>query len=155
MYRPGLLLFAVAFSVGMGPVTWLLAAEVFPLEVRAKGMALACGCNRVSSALIAVSFLKFTRLVGDSGVWFLFALVSFAAWVFFYGWVPETKGKTLEEMPRLFEALATRSRRSSGDLLNATRLPSTPSTPSDRGTATSSLGEIQVDTDIDVAADQH
>lgn len=97
------LLFVAAFSIGVGPVTWLLAAEVFPLYIRAKAMSLAAFTNRVTCGLVAVTFLPMCRVLGTGGYFFLFSFITAgtAAWAAIA--VPETKCKTLEELTEVIQ----------------------------------------------------
>ena len=100
----GLFGFVIFFSVGMGPICWLFASEILPLNVRAKGMMLAASANRLVSALVALSFLSLSNgMGGPGGVFMLFAAFALVSLVFTYLVVPETKGRTLEDMGALFD----------------------------------------------------
>lgn len=57
----------VSFSVGMGPVTWLIAAEMLPSRARAKGMTLCCFVNRLVSGGVALSALSTCDALGFTG----------------------------------------------------------------------------------------
>ncbi|KAJ1702112.1 hypothetical protein LUZ63_001891 [Rhynchospora breviuscula] len=99
----GLAIFAVCanvafYAVGMGPICWVVSSEVFPLRLRAKASALSQVGARVSSGLISMSFLSLSRAISVSGVFFIFSVISAMAVVFVKLCVPETKGKTLEEI---------------------------------------------------------
>ncbi|KAI4333980.1 hypothetical protein L6164_018724 [Bauhinia variegata] len=91
------------FSVGLGPVCWVLTSEIFPLKVRAQASALGAVGNRVCSGIIAMSFLSISRAITVSGTFFLFAGISSLAVVFVYSLVPETKGKSLEQIELIFQ----------------------------------------------------
>ncbi|MBA0814953.1 hypothetical protein Gohar_020743 [Gossypium harknessii] len=91
------------FSVGMGPICWILTSEIFPLRLRAQASALGAVGNRVCSGLIAMSFLSLSRTITVGGTFFLFALLSALSVLFAYKCVPETKGKSLEQIELLFE----------------------------------------------------
>lgn len=90
------------FSVGMGPVNWVLGSEIFPLRLRAKAASLGVGMNRTMSGVVTISFLSIARAITVPGTFFLFGGVSFLCSVFIYVFVPETKGKTLEEIVAFF-----------------------------------------------------
>ncbi|KAJ1694483.1 hypothetical protein LUZ63_011181 [Rhynchospora breviuscula] len=90
------------FSVGMGPVTWVVGSEIFPLRVRAQAVALGTVANRVSSGLVAMSFLSICNAISVSGAFFIFGFLSALAVAFMYRFVPETKGKNLEQIEVLF-----------------------------------------------------
>jgi len=104
----GLFLFVGSFSLGLGPICWLFCSEILPVEVRAKGMTVACSANRIMSFAISMSFLSLSELISPAGCFFLFSMISLLSWVFIYFLVPETKGKTLEEMKAYFEMLASK-----------------------------------------------
>ncbi|KAJ7981435.1 putative Sugar transporter [Quillaja saponaria] len=91
------------FSVGVGPVCWVLTSEIFPLRVRAQAAALGAVGNRVCSGLVAMSFLSVSRAITVAGTFFIFSAVSALSIVFVYRLVPETKGKSLEQIELLFQ----------------------------------------------------
>ncbi|KAH7864900.1 hypothetical protein Vadar_024567 [Vaccinium darrowii] len=90
------------FSVGIGPICWVLTSEIFPLRLRAQAAALGGVGSRVSSGLIAMSFLSVSRAITVGGTFFVFAGISSLAVVFVYKCVPETKGKSLEQIETMF-----------------------------------------------------
>ncbi|KAF5943768.1 hypothetical protein HYC85_017845 [Camellia sinensis] len=89
--------------VGLGPVCWVLTSEIFPLKLRAQASALGAIGNRVSSGVIAMSFLSVSRVITVAGTFFVFAAISSLAVAFVYTCVPETKGKSLEQIEMLFQ----------------------------------------------------
>lgn len=91
------------FSVGIGPICWVLSSEVFPLRLRAQASAIGAVGSRVSSGLVAMSFLSVTRAITVGGIFFIFAAISALSVAFVYACVPETKGKSLEEIELLFQ----------------------------------------------------
>ncbi|TYG80532.1 hypothetical protein ES288_D02G223700v1 [Gossypium darwinii] len=91
------------FSVGMGPVCWILTSEIFPLRLRAQASALGAVGNRVCSGFVAMSFLSLARTITVGGTFFLFSLFSALSVAFVYKLVPETKGKSLEQIELLFQ----------------------------------------------------
>ncbi|KAJ3677492.1 hypothetical protein LUZ60_003216 [Juncus effusus] len=90
------------FSVGMGPMPGVLCSEIFPLRVRAQAAALGIVFNRVSSGLVAMSFLSICNVLSVSGAFFMFGVLSAISVVFMFKFVPETKGKSLEQIAELF-----------------------------------------------------
>ncbi|XP_066391105.1 polyol transporter 5-like [Miscanthus floridulus] len=92
------------FSIGLGPITWVYSSEVFPLHVRALGCALGVASNRVTSGVISMTFISLTKAITIGGAFFLYAGVAVLAWVFFFTFLPETRGRTLEAMSKLFGA---------------------------------------------------
>lgn len=95
---PVLCVYQIFFSVGIGPACWLMASEVFPLHVRGTGMSLATACNRGSSALVAMTFVTLIDVLTLPGVFFLYSTVAVACVTFTVCFVPETKGKSLEQV---------------------------------------------------------
>lgn len=91
------------FSVGIGPVCWVLTSEIFPLRLRAQASALGAVGNRVCSGLIAMSFLSVSRAITVAGTFFIFSAISALSVAFVYFFVPETKGKSLEQIELLFQ----------------------------------------------------
>ncbi|XP_057503312.1 LOW QUALITY PROTEIN: putative polyol transporter 1 [Actinidia eriantha] len=96
------LAYVATFSIGMGPITWVYSSEIFPLRLRAQGTSIGVAVNRVMSGTISMTFLSFSKAITIGGVFFFFTGVAIAGWVFFYTLLPETQGKTLEEMQVLF-----------------------------------------------------
>ncbi|KAF7027876.1 hypothetical protein CFC21_039872 [Triticum aestivum] len=90
------------FSIGLGPLTSVYTSEVFPLRVRALGFALGAACNRVTSAVVTMSFLSLSKAITIGGSFFLYAGVAALGWIFFFTFVPETRGQPLEEIGKLF-----------------------------------------------------
>lgn len=94
---------AAFFSIGLGPICWVLTSEIFPLRLRAQASALGAVGSRVSSGLVAMSFLSISNVITFGGTFFLFSAISIIAVLFVYFCVPETKGKSLEEIETMFE----------------------------------------------------
>ncbi|KAM3320727.1 putative polyol transporter 4 [Capsicum chacoense] len=91
------------FSVGIGPVCWVLTSEIFPLRVRAQASGLGAVGNRMCSGLIAMSFLSVSHAITVGGTFLIFSAISALSVVFVYKYVPETKGKSLEQIELLFQ----------------------------------------------------
>jgi len=107
---PVTMMFAVAFyAVSLAPVSWLLMAELFPNQVRAIGMAVASTGLWIADFVASFSFpiltAFFERHFGSTaGIFWLFAAVCAGTFIFCWKIVPETKGKTLEEIARWWSA---------------------------------------------------
>ncbi|KAM3368680.1 hypothetical protein ACQJBY_016906 [Aegilops geniculata] len=91
------------FSIGMGPICWVLSSEIFPIRLRAQASALGQVGGRVGSGLVSMSFLSMARAISVGGMFFVFAAISTVSVAFVYFCVPETKGKTLEQIEIMFE----------------------------------------------------
>ncbi|KAG8043942.1 hypothetical protein GUJ93_ZPchr0458g22545 [Zizania palustris] len=90
------------FSVGIGPICWVMSSEIFPLRLRSQAAALGAVMNRVTSGAVAMSFLSVCRAISVSGAFSVFAVISALSVVFVHRFVPETSSKTLEEIELLF-----------------------------------------------------
>ncbi|RWR74274.1 sugar transport protein [Cinnamomum micranthum f. kanehirae] len=97
------LAFVSSFSIGLGPVTWVYSSDIFPLKLRAQGTSLGVAVNRVMSGVVSMTFLSLSKAITIGGSFFLYCGVAAAAWVFFYTFLPETRGRTLENMECLFK----------------------------------------------------
>ena len=103
----GLYLFMAFYAMGPGVCVWLALSELMPTRIRSNGMSITLLINQLVSTILAGIFLPFVSNHGYSSMFFLFAsftVVYFITIVFF---LPETKGKTLEEIEAHFEGKAT------------------------------------------------
>ena len=104
----GVLLFVATFAMSMGPVVWVILAEIFPNNVRSLAMAIVIGGQCLVSALVTNIFpilnkSEFNALNFNGALpYLIFAFVCIVAILFVWRLVPETKGKTLEEMEQLW-----------------------------------------------------
>lgn len=91
--------FMASFSMGVGPVTWIMAAEAFPSQYRAKGMSLATFANRLTSGTVCLTFLPLSKALGGQAQYFaFFAVLTGLTVVGTALFAPETKGRTLEQL---------------------------------------------------------
>ncbi|KAL5562619.1 hypothetical protein UlMin_032366 [Ulmus minor] len=90
------------FSIGMGPIAWVYSSEIFPLKLRAQGASIGVAVNRTMSGVISMTFLSLYEGITIGGAFFLFAGIATVGFVFFYTMLPETQGRTLEDMQVLF-----------------------------------------------------
>ncbi|XVF34834.1 hypothetical protein REPUB_Repub18cG0092500 [Reevesia pubescens] len=91
------------FSIGLGPITWVYSSEIFPMRLRAQGSSLAISVNRVVSGIVSMTFLTISNKITFGGMFFALSGIMAVGTVFFYFFLPETKGKSLEEIEILFE----------------------------------------------------
>ena len=92
----GLAVYIASFAVAVGPLPWVMMAEVFPLTVRGAGMSLAQITNWAFNFLVVLTFPVLVGAIGLAGVFALYALVCATGVVFTLRLVPETRGVTLE-----------------------------------------------------------
>ncbi|KAK6258376.1 hypothetical protein SCA6_012850 [Theobroma cacao] len=95
-------IFVAFFSIGLAPVTWVYSAEIFPLKLRAQGVGIGVAVNRVMNATVSMSFISIYKAITIGGSFFMFAGIAVVAWWFFFFLLPETKGRSLEEIETLF-----------------------------------------------------
>jgi SP family galactose:H+ symporter-like MFS transporter len=93
-----LMVYVGSFAVGLGPVFWLILSEIYPLGIRGRAMSVGTIANWAANLIVALSFLTLTQVVGKAATFWLYGVVSIGAWLFAYFLVPETKGKSLEEI---------------------------------------------------------
>jgi len=98
------ILFIAAFAMAMGPIGWLLCSEIFPNKVRGRAMSLAALTVWVSCYIVAQTFpmLNDSPKIGPAMTFWFYSAVSLLSFVFVVGMVPETKGRTLEQIERMW-----------------------------------------------------
>ena len=94
----GLVIYVACFAFGLGPIFWLLISEIYPLKVRGAAMSAVTVTNWALNLVVAVTFLTLVGVLGHAGTFWLYGVIAIGAWIFFYLLVPETKGKTLEQI---------------------------------------------------------
>ncbi|XP_053250131.1 solute carrier family 2, facilitated glucose transporter member 10 isoform X2 [Podarcis raffonei] len=97
-----LMAFVSAFSIGFGPMTWLVLSEIYPCNIRGRAFAFCNSFNWAANLLISLTFLDLIDAIGLSWMFLLYGLVGAVAVLFVYLFVPETKGQTLEEIDQQF-----------------------------------------------------
>ncbi len=95
-----LMVYVGSFAVGLGPVFWLMLSEIYPLRIRGRAMSIGTIANWSANFIVALSFLTLTRVLGKPATFWLYAIISVGSWFFAFFLVPETKGKTLEQIEK-------------------------------------------------------
>lgn len=90
--------YILSFAIGMGPVFWLLSAEIFPNRLRGAGASASSSANWAANLLISITFLSLINTLGKPATFWLYAAFAVVALIFITSFVPETKGKTLEQI---------------------------------------------------------
>ena len=109
-----MLLYTAGFAVSWGPVTWVLLSEIFPNQIRGKAMALAVAAQWIANYLVSWTFPildKNPYLVNHfhhGFAYWIYGVMGILAALFMATMVPETKGRTLEQMEALWRAHGTR-----------------------------------------------
>ena len=86
------------YAMTLAPLTWVLIAEIFPNRLRSLGVSAAVSALWISSFALTYSFPFISRSLGSAGSFFTYGAVCLAGAVFVFFFVPETKGRTLEEI---------------------------------------------------------
>jgi MFS transporter, SP family, major inositol transporter len=81
----------------IGPLVWLLLAEIFPLKIRSFAMGICVFALWIANAVVAFAFPPVVEALGIGSTFFIFAILGVFALIFIATTVPETRGKTLEE----------------------------------------------------------
>ncbi|GLV53828.1 MFS transporter [Dictyobacter sp. S3.2.2.5] len=93
-----LLGYVIAFAISLGPVFWLMCAEIFPTHLRATGASIATFANWSANLLVSLTFLSLINLIGKSFTFWVYAGMSILALIFCVLFVPETRNKSLEQI---------------------------------------------------------
>jgi SP family galactose:H+ symporter-like MFS transporter len=99
-----LIVYVGSFAIGLGPVFWLLISEIYPLKIRGLAMSVATIANWGANLLVALTFLTLIQVLGRPGTFWLYGLLGVGAWLFAYFLVPETKGRSLEDIEEHWRA---------------------------------------------------
>jgi SP family arabinose:H+ symporter-like MFS transporter len=95
-----ILLYVGAFAVSMGPVVWVVIAEIFPTRIRGRAMSIATVTLWAACYLVSQTFPMLVERLGSATTFWTYGAMSALCFVFVWVVVPETKGKTLEEIER-------------------------------------------------------
>jgi len=104
-----MMLYVASFAMSWGPVAWVLLAEIFPNKIRGKALAIAVAAQWISNYLVSVTFPMMndnsylTEKFNNGFAYWIYGIMSLIAMFFIMKYVPETKGKTLEEMENLWD----------------------------------------------------
>lgn len=94
----GLVLYIASFAATFGPILWVMLPEIFPLKVRGAGTGVSTIGNWGANFIVSLLFPVLAAAIGLSAVFALLAVFSVAAFIFIKILVPETKGRSLEEI---------------------------------------------------------
>ncbi len=97
------LFYICAFSFSLGPVTYILTSELFPLKVRGFLMSASFGANFIFNFIVVLTFLPLLEKIGPTYTFWIFSGISFLSLLFYKFFIPETKGISLEEIEEGFK----------------------------------------------------
>ena len=98
-----LILFIAAFASAMGPVPWIVISEIFPTRIRGQAMSIATLVLWTSCYLVSQTFPMLVDAIGNAWTFWIYAACSLAGLFFVLRFVPETKGRTLEEIEQSWQ----------------------------------------------------
>src|ERR1700758_1198112 len=94
----GILLYVAFFALGMGPGPWLIISEIFPTKVRGRAASIATSILWSGTLLVTLTFLSLVKVLNLWGTFAIYGALSFFCLMFVWKMVPETKGRTLEQI---------------------------------------------------------
>jgi SP family xylose:H+ symportor-like MFS transporter len=104
-----MMLYVASFALSWGPVTWVLLSEIFPNKIRGKAMAIAVAAQWIANYFVSLTFPMMddnsylTEQFNHGFAYWIYGAMSLLAMIFVWKLIPETKGKTLEEMEGLWK----------------------------------------------------
>ena len=93
------------FAFAMGPIPWVVISEIFPNKIRGRAASIATSTLWTGTLVVTFTFLSLIHALGVSGTFAIYAVLSILTFVFIWRKVPETKGKTLEQIQQYWERL--------------------------------------------------
>jgi SP family xylose:H+ symportor-like MFS transporter len=97
-----IVIYSASFMMSWGPICWVLISEIFPNTIRGKAIAIAVAAQWISNFIVSSSFPALQSISMTFTYW-LYGVMSILSAIFVWKMVPETKGKTLEEMTKLWK----------------------------------------------------
>ncbi len=103
-----LMVYVASFAISLGPIFWLLNAEIYPLSVRSKAAGVGTMANWTFNFIVSLTFLLLIEALGRSGAFWFYGCIGILTLIFCWKLVPETKGKHLEDIQAEFQARVDR-----------------------------------------------
>lgn len=98
----GLVLYLAAFAPGMGSTPWSINAEIYPMWARSFCYSIATSVNWMFNLLISLTFITLTEVLTTHGTFYMYAIISSILWLLIFWKLPETRGKSLEDISAMF-----------------------------------------------------
>ena len=98
----GILLYISFFAISLGPLTFVVVAEIFPTHIRGRAMSVAIFFLWLSVYIVSQTFPMLLESIGSAFTFWIYMIMSVIAFLFVWNFIPETKGKTLEEIEQLW-----------------------------------------------------
>jgi predicted MFS family arabinose efflux permease len=97
-----MVVYIASFAFSLGPVVWTLIAEIFPNRIRGKAIAVATAFNWRAAFIVSATFLSIMNAIGESTTFLIFAALCVVTFFWVRVKVPETKGKSLEQIQQVW-----------------------------------------------------
>jgi sugar porter (SP) family MFS transporter len=97
-----LMVYVASFAISLGPIFWLLISEIYPLKIRGLAAGVAAGANWIANFAVSLTFLSLLTMLGPSLTFWMYGVLAIGSWLFSYYLIPETKGRSLEEIERFW-----------------------------------------------------
>lgn len=97
-----ILIYVAAYAISLGPIVWVMISEIFPNRVRGKAVAIASMALWAGDYLVSQLFPPLLSSAGPSNTFWTFGVISLFVVVFIWRKVPETKGRSLEQMEQMW-----------------------------------------------------
>jgi SP family arabinose:H+ symporter-like MFS transporter len=98
-----LLFYVASFAFSYGPITWVIISEIFPTRIRGMAVSMGSFSLMLTGFVITLSNPVLIDKIMPSGTFFLYALLTLPAIWFIWKFIPETKGKSLEEIQKYWK----------------------------------------------------
>ncbi|KAI9499214.1 general substrate transporter [Zychaea mexicana] len=98
-----LIVYVAGYALGLGYAPWVMQSEIFPIALRGKGTGVATGVNWICNLVISITYLSMINAMTAAGTFWFYAGISLIFWVLVFFFVPETAGRSLEEMNVIFQ----------------------------------------------------
>ena len=93
-----IMFYVASFAFGMGPGVWLYMSEIFPTKVRGRAAALTTSTLWAGTLVVTFTFLSLVKTLGIGGTFAIYAALCFVCLIYVWRIVPETRGRTLEQI---------------------------------------------------------
>ncbi|XP_046414412.1 facilitated trehalose transporter Tret1-like isoform X1 [Neodiprion fabricii] len=91
-------IYVIGFSLGFGPIPWLMMGEILPAKIRGSAASVVTAFNWTCTFIVTKTFNDIIALIGAYGTFWLFGLITLMGLIFVFVFVPETRGRSLEEI---------------------------------------------------------
>ena len=96
------MVYVISFSIGFGPIPWLMMGEIFPSRIRGAAASISTAFNWSCTFVVTKTYHDLQSSLGPHGAFWLFASILVVSLFFVFFFVPETQGKTLDDIERLY-----------------------------------------------------